>query len=321
LASDLPEDRFFAKYVETTFPKVLSKRYAKAMGTHYLRREIVATQISNAVVNDMGIIFVHQMQDEFGASLPTIVRAYVAAREIFEMDSLWASICALETEIAATVQLQMLEELIRLVRRSARWFLRNRRGELDVETTIGHFMPKVKQLARALTKFRKGAEQAYFEDKGQALMHANVPEFLANKIASIRAFYPALNIIDVAVQAKAGVERVAEVHFRLAEKLGLDWLRDQVDFYPIDTRWNILARSSFKGDLDRHLHQLTIAVLQTKAPSKKADVLYAAWVAKHKTPIEMWQNRLADLRACSTIDATMLAVAVLKLYELVLAGT
>ena len=136
----------------------------------------------------------------------------------------------------------------------------------------------------------------------------------------MRSLYPVLNLVGVMASTKASLERVARVYFILVRELGLDWLRDQVDFYPIDTHWNILARSLFKGDLDRYLHRLAVSVLRVKAPSEPTKALYPTWLKRHASSVETWLNVLADLRTCSTIDVTMLSVAISKLHELVLAS-
>ena len=85
-------------------------------------------------------------------------------------------------KIAADVQLKLFETVIRLVRRGARWFLRNRHNVLDIEAVIAEFKPKVKQIEHALKKFRKDGEEAYFSEKYEELRQAKVPELLATKL-------------------------------------------------------------------------------------------------------------------------------------------
>src|SRR5262249_20648936 len=48
--SSLPEDEYLSNYVKDMFPMLLRKEYSKVMAEHRLRREIIATQISNRLV-------------------------------------------------------------------------------------------------------------------------------------------------------------------------------------------------------------------------------------------------------------------------------
>lgn len=318
LASDLPENVFFTRYLKKAFPKILGERYTKVMASHHLHREIIATQLSNCVVNDMGILFIYQMQGEVGASVADIVKAYVIAREILNMDAMWDSIATLEGSISAVVQLDMFEELIRSVRRGTRWFLRNRRNALNIKTNADAFSPHVKELKKTLKKLISGEEKAAFDKKYKALIKSGVPIPVASEVADIYTVHPALNIIEISFKSQVDLKRVAKVYFALSDALSLDWLRNQVDFYPIDSSWSILARSYFKANLDRHLCKLSTLVLQGNTPTDKAETLYTNWFNEKREAIESWQQVLAELRTYGTIEFTMLSVALLKLYELTL---
>ena len=48
--SDLPEDPFLGRHIETYFPPPLAERYSARMGSHRLRREIIATIVANQFV-------------------------------------------------------------------------------------------------------------------------------------------------------------------------------------------------------------------------------------------------------------------------------
>ena len=74
---------------------------------HRLKREIVATQTTNSLVNRMGPVFVTRAQEDTGADPAVIARAYTIAREIFAMRALWMDIEALDNRVAAKVQYGM----------------------------------------------------------------------------------------------------------------------------------------------------------------------------------------------------------------------
>ena len=75
------------------------------MRDHPLRREIIATYITNSTLNRMGSTSRSGCGEETGESYPTIARAYSAAREIFEARRLLRSaIEALDNQVPASVQ-------------------------------------------------------------------------------------------------------------------------------------------------------------------------------------------------------------------------
>ena len=83
LKTDLADDPCLAHYLATAFPKRLTDQYGKQLAQHRLRREIIITQVSNDLVNEMGPVYIYRIYSETGAAYTDIVRAYVAARDIF----------------------------------------------------------------------------------------------------------------------------------------------------------------------------------------------------------------------------------------------
>ena len=55
--SDVPEDPYLSKELQRYFPKPLQKKYAQAMEQHRLKREIIATAVTNTMINRMGATF------------------------------------------------------------------------------------------------------------------------------------------------------------------------------------------------------------------------------------------------------------------------
>ena len=52
--SDVPDDPYFEGELTGYFPVAMRERFAPDIAAHRLRREIIATQLSNAVINQAG---------------------------------------------------------------------------------------------------------------------------------------------------------------------------------------------------------------------------------------------------------------------------
>ena len=57
LDSDVPEDPYLSKELVRYFPQPLQEKLRQAMESHRLRREIIATAVTNSMVNRMGATF------------------------------------------------------------------------------------------------------------------------------------------------------------------------------------------------------------------------------------------------------------------------
>ena len=87
-ASELPDDPSLAGEITKVFPKALVKRFGKELNNHQLRREIIATQVANDMVNHMGITFVDRLRQSTGAAARLIALAWIIARDDLSAGSL-----------------------------------------------------------------------------------------------------------------------------------------------------------------------------------------------------------------------------------------
>ncbi|MBI5447723.1 MAG: NAD-glutamate dehydrogenase, partial [Gammaproteobacteria bacterium] len=236
LTSAVLNEPYFFDILTTAFPAVLSERYREEMDHHGLRCEIIATQISNFVVNEMGVTFVYRLKDETGASVHEIVRAYMVARKIFDLPKIWSEIEALDTHISAQIQLNMMYEVSRLVRRATRWFLHHRRAGLNIEETIAHFEPAVAEIKQALPVLLTGEDFDRWNEMMEHYKEQGVSESLALNVSSARFLLSSLDIIEVAGEFKPVI--VATLYFMLGHSLDLGWFREQINDYPVETHWD-----------------------------------------------------------------------------------
>lgn len=316
LNSDLPEDPHLINVVTSAFPEILAKRFGSYMDKHRLRREIIATQLSNSVVNEMGITFGYRLYDETGATPAAIGRAYAVARHIFALEDLWVGIEALDGKVPATVQFYMIDEVTRLVRRATRWFLRNRRLGFDIGEAIQVFSKGVAILTDHIPTLLSGENAEQLKAIELRLKDIGVSEDLARRIACARTIFYALDIIEAARIHKLDIITVSNVYFALNQQLELGWFREQVTIQSVETHWDALVREAIRDDLDLQQRDLSVAVLKLQSKAKGVDNKIQQWTDRHITLIERWQKMLIDLRSSGNLNYTKLTVAVRELMDL-----
>ena len=120
LDSDVPEDPYLSKELVRYFPQPLQDKYAKAMESHRLKREIIATAVTNSMVNRMGATFILRMQEDTGRTPAEVAKAYTIAREALDARDLWAQIDALDGKVPESVQIDALQVIWHLLRSMSR---------------------------------------------------------------------------------------------------------------------------------------------------------------------------------------------------------
>jgi glutamate dehydrogenase len=317
LDSDLPEDAALTAELAGYFPAPLPNRYADRLEKHRLRREIIATRVTNGIVDRAGITFVFRLQEDTGATSADIARAYAVARDVFDMRRLWADVEALDLELDATVQIEMLLEARRLVERATRWLLRSRPRPLDIGAEIDRFAAGAASVGEALPGVLVPTEREELEARVATLAEQGVPDELARRVACLSDRFAALDIVGVAGATGKEIDEVAALHFLVGGRLHLHWLRDQIATLPRENRWQAMARAALRDDLFSLHAELTADVLRgAGAELADADARLKAWIEANQPLVERCLGILSDIRTGGTYDLTTLPVALRELRNL-----
>ena len=95
------------------------------MEHHRLRREIIATNLANAVINRGGPACIVRLIDETDAEVSTIVMAFVAVDESYGLERLNNAIDGLDTRIDGQLQLTLYAAIQDLLLSRMVWYVRN----------------------------------------------------------------------------------------------------------------------------------------------------------------------------------------------------
>jgi glutamate dehydrogenase len=305
--SDVPEDPYLSAELNRYFPSPVQKRFARRIKRHRLRREIIATAITNSLINRMGPVFPVRAQDDTGADPAAIARAYSIAREVFAVRNIWAQIEELDNHIPAAVQHTAMFQTTRLLRHMSYWLLENRRNDLDIKRAVSRFAGKVSELFHELHGVLGVTQKARMSALRSQLVEQRVPEHLAARIASLEELHSALDLVEVARAARVRIGYAARAYFDLGERIGLTWIKEQIESLAADGHWQGVARGTLRENLYALQGQITLSVLKCKGrePAARVD----QWLSRHSATVDSLKRLVADLRTGSPPDFATISVA------------
>jgi glutamate dehydrogenase len=304
LASGLPDEPELIEELRGYFPAAVRDRFGAQIATHPLHREIIATVVTNDLINRARITFVHDMRARTGRAAPEIAQAYIIVREVFELRGLWSEIEALDNKVAPQVQIEMLIEIADLIERAATWLLYRRRTELGTE--IAKFGPSVSTLAASLFEFLTPRDRSIVSERSLRLTEAGVPETLAARVAATMFLAAALDIADLAERSRQPVGQASRVYYGVGSQFALDEMRAAARRLPAETQWQKQAVEAIIDDLFALQADLAARVLASDY-ALEADPL-AAWSAAHAASLGSVEPLVRELRAATTPDLAMLIV-------------
>ncbi|MFC5907779.1 NAD-glutamate dehydrogenase [Streptacidiphilus monticola] len=321
LASDLPDDPYLAGKLHRYFPPQLRERFAQQIDAHALRREIISTVLVNETINMGGCTFAFRLKEETGATYEEVLRSHAAARAIFDLKGMWKSVEALDNKVPAAVQTKMRLHSRRLVERSTRWLLNNRRQPLDIAETVEVFRDRVNQVWAKLPELLRGSDLEWFESVRGEFLSAGVPEELATHMAGLSSAFPTLDVVEVADRTGSDVMEVAGLYYDLADRLGIANLLDRIIELPRGDRWQSMARAAIREDLFAAHATLTQDLLGHGGPGATPEQRFAAWADANATLVNRARTTLEDIRGSESYDLANLSVAMRVIRTLLRTGS
>ncbi|MBT4710429.1 MAG: NAD-glutamate dehydrogenase [Alphaproteobacteria bacterium] len=308
LESDLPEQPYLAGVLRDYFPTPMRKKYDGAIKAHRLRREIVATAVSNGMVNRVGATFVSQISQEGGFTEAAIARAYSVVVEAFALEDLWAGVEALDNKVPAELQTTMLLEAADLAYNMTLWFLNNEAQPIAIGPTIKAYRPGIAELEAGLDAMLSDLEADAYDKRLDSYTAGGAPTEIAKRVAGLAAMRSACHIVFAANAAKRPVREVGEVFFGVGALLGLDWLRWAAEQTTSDTHWQRMAVAAIVDDFYGQQRALVTRALRTGTPTSAKKAI-EAWAEENRTEVERTSTMISEFRATGAVDIARLALA------------
>jgi glutamate dehydrogenase len=308
IESDVAEDPFLGSELTRYFPRPVQLRYPRAILRHQLRREIIVTATANSLVNRMGPVFAIRTQEDTGADIGSIARAFAIAREITGMRELWADIEALDDCVPTSLQYDMGHETTRLLRPLTYWVLRNLGPDLDIERAVSRLQPGIRELMGELPELIEGLEVERYDRALQRFSVQGVPARVARRAASLGAIHSGVDIVEVALARHAPIAHAARVYFGLGATIGLDWIRGEIERLVVEGHWQALARGTLREEaysLQRRLCDRIIVRGGRRDPSAAIRV----WLTDRGGAAERLNRAVQEMRSTGSSDFPTLSVA------------
>ncbi len=313
VASDVPEDPYLSRELVRYFPEPLQKKYAKAMEDHRLKREIIATAVTNSTINRMGATFLMRMQEDSGRSIGDIAKAFTITRETLDARELWAQIDALDGKVDDSVQVDALMVIWELQRSFTRWLLSRPGAIPNIQEAVDRYHDGFRDI-RAGEGILHPSQRPAYEETRKTWRAKGVPAALADQLSALPYLEPCPNIIELARARKLKVIDVAKVYFRLGDALREPWLREQIEALKVDGRWHAVARGVLRDELATQMRKLTEQVLPMAG--KDAEAKVQAWLGRDDQTLRFTLSMLSELASQKTLDYPTVSVAVQRLAQL-----
>ncbi|MEX2541064.1 MAG: NAD-glutamate dehydrogenase [Trueperaceae bacterium] len=294
LETDFPDEAHFRHYLVGYFPAQLAERFRQGIEGHPLRREIIATQFTNTVVDILGITFVHRTIRDTGATPVEVIRAALIALEILEVEEFLTQMFALDNEVAAVAQYRALSELVEAVEGMVNWILLSDLTRTPIAEFVATYREPLATLRRKLHGFLPPSERRHYQRQRKRAGQDGFAKDLADEVAAFDYLPTSVGVIDVAQRTGVKLDEAARRFYALGERLSLAWLRDSLSAHQATSKWEKIALGGLIMELRRVQRDLTEGYLRALAADGDLDP--EEYLRRYPNLLRRFDQALAEIR-------------------------
>ena len=312
LDSDVPDDPFLGREINRYFPKEMTERYPEALQSHRLRREIIATQLTNSMINRGGATLIVRIADQTGAAPAQIAAAFAAVRNSYDLIGLNGEIDTLDNKVSGDMQLSLYAAVQDLLLDRLVWFLRNVDLKEGLEAIVAHYRDGIIKVEEALDSCLPKAAATARDAHIAQLTRDGVPDGIARRIANLALTKAAPDIIMVADRAKKPIAEVTATYFATEAFFQLDRLANALPGIVVSDYFDRLALDRAVDQIGDAERRLTAAMIGNGRAGAEA---VEEWLKPRKQEVERIRAAIHEI-AGSGLTLSKLSVAASLLGDL-----
>ncbi|WP_310497340.1 NAD-glutamate dehydrogenase [Sandarakinorhabdus sp.] len=301
VTSALIDDPLLVPDLHAAFPGAMQARFADAIDHHRLRRELIATKLTNELVNRAGLAAPFELAEELGTDLARVAGAFVAARSLFDFRGLWSAIDT--AAVPGTVQLDLHVAGMAALRTQMGDLIRAGAG-LPPATLVERLQPCLDRLGDALDQVLRPEPRAQLARLSSRLTAMGAPAAIADHLVRIEALDGAIGVGLLAATLDVSEAGTAMAYTALGEATGLDWAKSAaMALVPTDP-WERLVAAGLVRDFE----QMRLDLVQRLVPAG-GDPARAVtdWLSASQDRVGRIAGMVARARASGTVTTAMLA--------------
>lgn len=285
--SSILKNKLAHEFLEKGISPTLVKKYNSYIKQHYLKEEIIATQLAKNFVFDMGVTFYHQMYQETQSNLEDVLKAYMISRCLINYNEVNKMVSEIEYKISTETFIILFDMYRRLLRRCVRILLNSKLNLNDVIKNIESF----KKDALESYKLCKQSSKKFVQK--EVLVHpveeSELQDPIVKKLFDGRFYWHIITIIRGNKETKSNMKLYSNAFFEARVSLSLDSIMKLIDDCDINDYVDNLTKITLKQDIEKNFIKVVDYIV-----INKIDV--SDWIKAFENQHATWQNLVAEAR-------------------------
>jgi len=312
LNSEFVNEPFLQQLLISYFPTEVASRFQNDVVNHSLRKEIIATQIANLLVDTLGASFMYRTAQETGASKADIVAAFITAYEMIEARELIKQLDVLDRADSTSIYLKAFMSLGSALDAMTRWIIQHKKDNVRWSEFVLSYGKPFRLLLCKAGAFLPEAEAGYYRETCKQLVTHRLPQELAETVASFPYTAAFLDVVSIAQQLSIDVALVGKVYASLSSALQLGWLSQQANAIEPADHWERLALRRTSNELERYFQNMTLNIVKQlpQVPTEvNPAVAVAEYLTRRKESVDRFLGTIEEFRSKPLSLAALMVIS------------
>ena len=269
------------------------------------------------MVNIGGITYAFRAMEETGAAEPAVARAFVALREIYDLDGFAEDVRALAGRVPDRQVVPLQLDQRRLLDRATRWLINHSEGGRTVGEDIAVPRHGGRMRAELGGPCCAAAMRPAPPSGGPRRSLLGAPEDVADRWAMAFESFSLLDVARLAAETGQPARDVAAVYYAVFDRFGVDSLLERITNLPRQDRWQALARAALRDDLYSTVADIARAAMEAAPDTTDPLVRLDAWGERNAEGLGRAMNMFDEVSRLERDDMASLSVALRLLRSIV----
>ena len=307
--SDVPDAPYLEKELMNYFPKAMQKKFDKEIKSHRLRREIIATDLANSMINRGGPTYLVQTADQVGASAIDTAKVFLAIRDGYGLPKIYDQIDALDNKVDGDLQLELYARVQELLLEQSFWLLRHGNFSNGIANVVKNYQNALSALKGNLIAKLPNYMADIISSDVAHFVEGGVPKPLAEEIAGFLATARVPDIGYVALHTNTDLNVTADVYFKITEIFKVGRIKRASDDISTQDYYDGLALRRAVQILNEARLSITMNALNKAKSKKSSGPLIEAWLKTNAERIKRTQTSVDAIVEGETLSVSRLTVA------------
>ena len=303
--SGLPDDPVLEDSLIALFPQPMRKKFAARIRDHRLRRELVATDLSNRIVNRLGLVHAFELSEEEGVSLSDVAAAFVVIEQLYDLGTLWDDLD--NANMPEDVRIALFDRLAAAVGNLMSDVLRTASGRVEAGDMISDLRSRVEKLADAREDLLTKEPRERSQQLRESFIERGAPEALAKRVANLFDLDGSIGLATLSLKTEIEARKLTHAFTDIGERIGLDWAQSVAAHMSPSDIWERLLVDGLARDFQQMRLDFLRRLMRRKTGKDDPQGAVAEWAERNETAVKQFRTMISRAQAQPPIAPAVLA--------------